>query len=184
VVEVRPGLELEAAAFWYELGADAARAAERLAATPVAVESISGQETAPLIEALEGAGGVLDPKADLQRYLPLRYCYLHVPSPSEEQFCHLDPNGHVAGNCLEEAILQGLLELVERDAVGIWWYNRVPRPEVALETFEQPYFLELAAHYRDLGYRLWVLDATNDIGIPVFVALAHSPELNPVPLNL
>lgn len=90
-----------------------------------------------------------------------------MPSPPEEQFCHLAPNGHAAGNCLEEAILQGLLELVERDAVGIWWYNRVPRSEVALETFEQPYFLELAAHYRDLGYHLWVLDVTNDVGIPV-----------------
>lgn len=114
--------------------------------------------------------------AERQRYLPLRYCYLHVPSPPEEQFCHLDPSGHAAGNCLEEAILQGLLELVERDAVGIWWYNRVPRPEVALETFAQPYFLELAAHYRDMGYRLWVLDVTSDVGIPVFVALAHAAE--------
>jgi hypothetical protein len=36
VVEVRPGLALEEAAFWYELGTDAARTAERLEATPVA----------------------------------------------------------------------------------------------------------------------------------------------------
>lgn len=111
-----------------------------------------------------------------ERYLPLGYCYLHVPSPPEERFCYLDPNGHAAGNCLEEAVLQGLLELIERDAVGIWWYNRVQRPEVALETFDQPYFLELQAHYRDMGYRLWVLDVSNDVGVPVFVALAHAQD--------
>jgi ribosomal protein S12 methylthiotransferase accessory factor len=113
-----------------------------------------------------------------ERYLPLRYCYLHVPSPPEEQFCHLDPSGHAAGNCLEEAILQGLLELCERDAVGIWWYNRIQRPAVALETFGQPYFEELEANYRDMGYRLWVLDVTTDVGIPAFVALAHAEASN------
>ena len=109
-----------------------------------------------------------------QRFLPLRYCYLHVPSPPAEHFCHLDPNGHAAGNWLEEAVLQGLLELVERDEVGIWWYNRLARPAVALESFEQPYFRALEDHYRELGYDLWVLDVSNDIGIPVFVALAHA----------
>jgi oxazoline/thiazoline synthase len=112
------------------------------------------------------------------RYLPLRYCYLHVPTPPEEQFCHIDPNGHAAGNCLEEAILQGCLELCERDAVGIWWYNRLSRPSVALETFETPYFKELEAHYREMGYRLWVLDLTTDVGIPAFVALAYAEENN------
>ena len=39
-----------------------------------------------------------------------------------------DSNGNAAGNTLEEAILQGFLELVERDAVALWWYNRVRRP--------------------------------------------------------
>ena len=108
------------------------------------------------------------------RYLPAAYCYLHVPAPPAERFCYLDPNGHASGNCLEEAILQAFLELVERDAIGIWWYNRVRRAAVDLASFEQPYFQELAAHYESMGQRLWALDLTTDLGIPAFVALARA----------
>lgn len=111
-----------------------------------------------------------------RRWLPAAYCYFHVPVPPEEHVGHPDSNGHAAGNCLEEAILQALLELAERDAVGIWWYNRVRRPAVDLASFEQPYFEALEEHYRSLGYRLWVLDVTNDLDIPVFAALAHDAK--------
>jgi ribosomal protein S12 methylthiotransferase accessory factor len=111
-----------------------------------------------------------------RRYLPAAYCYLHLPVPREERFSNLDPNGHAAGNCLEEAILQALFELAERDAVGIWWYNRLCRPAVDLASFGQPYFLALEDHYRSLGYELWVLDVTSDLELPAFVAVAHAAE--------
>ena len=39
-----------------------------------------------------------------------------------------DCNGCAAGNTLEEAIVQGFLELVERDSYAIWWYNRLSGP--------------------------------------------------------
>ena len=66
------------------------------------------------------------------RYLPTAFCYFNGPQPDGEPFCIGDSNGNAAGNTLEEAILQGFLELVERDAVALWWYNRVQRPEVDL----------------------------------------------------
>jgi ribosomal protein S12 methylthiotransferase accessory factor len=109
-----------------------------------------------------------------RRYVPTAYCYLHTPVPPEERFCYLNPNGHAAGNCLEEAILQGFLELCERDAVALWWYNRIRRPGVSLQSFEEPYFQALSEHYRAMGYQLWLLDLTNDLEIPTFVALARA----------
>jgi ribosomal protein S12 methylthiotransferase accessory factor len=111
-----------------------------------------------------------------RRHLPAAYCYVNLPVPPEEQFCFLNPNGHAAGNSLEEAILQGFLELAERDAVGIWWYNQLPRPSVDLASFGQPYFLELEAHYRSMGFKIWVLDVTNDLQTPAFVALARHQD--------
>ena len=114
--------------------------------------------------------------AGRRRWVPATYCYLGFPAPPEEQVCDLDPNGHAAGNCLEEAILQAFFELSERDAVGIWWYGRVPRPAVDLRSFEEPYFTALEEHYRSMGFRLWVLDVTTDLELPAFVALARSPE--------
>jgi bacteriocin biosynthesis cyclodehydratase domain-containing protein len=108
-----------------------------------------------------------------RRYVPLTYCYSEAPSESGTPFCRPCGNGVAAGNCLEEAILQGLLELVERDAIAVWWYNRIRRPQIALESFHDAYFNALEADYARLGWKVWVLDLTHDLRIPVCAALAH-----------
>jgi oxazoline/thiazoline synthase len=84
-----------------------------------------------------------------------------------------DSNGCAAGNTIEEAIVQGFLELVERDAYAIWWYNRVQRPELDLGPFDDPFVLGLQKQLARAGRRLWVLDITSDLGIPTFVAITH-----------
>ncbi len=84
-----------------------------------------------------------------------------------------DSNGCAAGNTLEEAIVQGFLELVERDAYAIWWYNRLQRPELDLGQFDDSYVRDLQKQLAQTGRRLWVLDVTSDLGIPTFVAVTH-----------
>ncbi|WP_324657260.1 TOMM precursor leader peptide-binding protein [Burkholderia thailandensis] len=108
-----------------------------------------------------------------RRLVPLAYCYAETPAASGAAYCVHTPNGCAAGACIEEAILQGLLELVERDAVAIWWYNMLRRPAVDIESFGDPYFDALVADYASLGWRLWALDITHDLRMPVFVALAR-----------
>ena len=110
-----------------------------------------------------------------RRYVPLAYCYAEAPADAGTAYCGPSSNGVAAGTCLEEAVLQGLLELVERDAVAIWWYNRVSRPAIDLESFADSYFAALVADYARLGWSVWVLDVTHDLGIPTCVALAHEP---------
>ncbi len=105
------------------------------------------------------------------RYLPTSMCYFGYPGPGPV-FGRADSNGCAAGGTLEEAILQGLLELVERDAVAIWWYNRLIRPGVDTTSFGDPYATELAAHYRRIHRNLEVIDVTSDIGIPTFAAIS------------
>jgi oxazoline/thiazoline synthase len=73
-------------------------------------------------------------------YVPTALGYYGYPLPDTHRFCRADSNGCAAGNTLEEAILQGFLELVERDSVALWWYNRVQRPAVDLRSFGEPYF--------------------------------------------
>jgi oxazoline/thiazoline synthase len=84
-----------------------------------------------------------------------------------------DSNGCAAGNTLEEAIVQGFLELIERDAYAIWWYNRLRRPELDLGRFDDPYVRDLHKQLAQTGRRLWVLDVTSDLAIPTFVAVTH-----------
>jgi oxazoline/thiazoline synthase len=84
-----------------------------------------------------------------------------------------DSNGCAAGNTLEEAIVQGFLELVERDAYAIWWYNRLQRPALELDQFDDLYVRDFRNKLAETGRQLWVLDVTPDLGIPAFVAIMH-----------
>ena len=106
-------------------------------------------------------------------YLPTAYCYFNYPHGTEEAFYVGDSNGNAAGNTKEEAILQGFLELVERDSVALWWYNRVRRPGVNLDGFSDPYPRRLREVVLGLGREMWVIDLTSDLGIPVFAAICR-----------
>ncbi len=86
---------------------------------------------------------------------------------------HADSNGCAAGNTIEEAIVQGFLELVERDAYAIWWYNRLQRAEVDLSQFDDSYVRDLHSQLAEAGRKLWVLDVTSDLGVPTYVAILH-----------
>ncbi len=113
------------------------------------------------------------------KYVPTAYCYFGYPLPSNHCFCWADTNGNSAGNCQEEAILQGFMELVERDAVALWWYNRIPRRAVAIETFEEPYLRHLKIYYKTFHRDFWVLDITSDLNIPTFAAISRRTNKQP-----
>lgn len=104
------------------------------------------------------------------KHLPTGLMYFFHWGPGQ---INADSNGCAAGNTLAEAIVQGFLELIERDSYGIWWYNRLQRPQVDLDRFDDPYIRDLRALLADKGHRLWVLDITTDLGVPSFVAIAH-----------
>jgi oxazoline/thiazoline synthase len=108
------------------------------------------------------------------KYLPTSLLYFFYRGPGYQY--HADSNGCAAGNTLAEAIVQGFLELVERDAYAIWWYNRLQQAEVDLGEFDDPYIRDLKLQLANTGRRLWVLDVTNDLGIPSFVTIAHWTE--------
>jgi oxazoline/thiazoline synthase len=104
------------------------------------------------------------------RYLPTTLLYFFYNGPAA---FHADSNGCAAGNTLEEAIVQGFLELVERDSYAIWWYNRLQRAEVDLSQFDDSYVRDLRTQFAETGRRLWVLDVTSDLGVPTYVAILH-----------
>jgi ribosomal protein S12 methylthiotransferase accessory factor len=110
------------------------------------------------------------------KYLPTSLLYFFHKGNSAAGHIHADSNGCAAGNTREEAIVQGFLELVERDSYAIWWYNRVQRPEVDLSVFDDSYVRDLQIQLAETGRRLWVLDITNDLEIPTYVALSQSVE--------
>jgi oxazoline/thiazoline synthase len=108
------------------------------------------------------------------KYLPTSLLYFFYKGPGDE--IPADSNGCAAGNTLEEAIVQGFLELVERDSYAIWWYNRFQRPGVDLTQIDDAYVRDLQVQLAEAGHRLWALDVTSDLGIPSFVAVTHWTE--------
>jgi ribosomal protein S12 methylthiotransferase accessory factor len=104
------------------------------------------------------------------KYIPTSVLYFFYSGPAAFQ---ADSNGCAAGNTLEEAIVQGFLELVERDAYAIWWYNRSQRAEVDLSQFDDSYVRDLHSQLAETGRKLWVLDVTSDLGVPTYVAILH-----------
>lgn len=81
-------------------------------------------------------------------------------------------NGAASGNTIEEAVLQGLLELVERDSVALWWHPRCRRPAIDLDSWDDPRITAALAPQRVRGTEAWVLDVSSDLGIPAAVAVA------------
>ncbi|KUN85030.1 TOMM precursor leader peptide-binding protein [Streptomyces griseoruber] len=105
-----------------------------------------------------------------RRLAPTSLLYYNAPDAGTG-FCRATSNGAAAGTSLEDAIVHGCLELVERDAVALWWYNRTRQPGVTLEP-RDPWIARMRAVLRDLGRTVWALDLTSDLGIPVVAAVS------------
>ena len=113
--------------------------------------------------------------AGRHRFLPTSMLYYSMPIEGPV-YCGPDSNGCAAGNTLEEAILQGFFELVERDAFACWWYNRVRVPEVDLDSFDNAYLSATRDYFAAFRRDVWLLDVTHDLGIPVFVSVSRRTD--------
>jgi len=104
-------------------------------------------------------------------HVPAASSYMWHTSEEGTNFGFADSNGCAAGQTMDDAILGALLELVERDAVAIWWDNRLLRPAVDWEDFGDRELLAGVEDLRRRGRMPVLLDLTTDIGIPVYAAV-------------
>ncbi len=111
-----------------------------------------------------------------QRLLPTDMLYFSPGGAPPQAAVLADSNGNAAGSSMEDAVLHGFLELVERDAVALWWYNRTSQPGVCLRSFDDEWIDRLPGLYRRLGREIWVLDVTSDLGIPVMAAISRRTD--------
>jgi ribosomal protein S12 methylthiotransferase accessory factor len=110
------------------------------------------------------------------KLVPAGLCYMHFTFSDEPRFCSPDTNGCGAGRTFPEALLAATLELVERDSVAIWWYNRLPRPCVDLESFGDFNIVGIREAFRQENRNLYLLDITSDLGIPAYAAVAPAAD--------
>lgn len=89
-------------------------------------------------------------------------------------------NGSCAGNCNEEALNQGICEVVERHVSSLVSSNNLDVPTIELESITDPLCLEMIEKYEKAGIKLWISDFTLDTGIPTIGVLAYDPATFPL----
>lgn len=89
---------------------------------------------------------------------------------------HAHSDGLAAAPSRHQAVQRGLLELIERDAVGIWWHGRILRPPPPRQAWEDPVVERLAKALRPLNRQLWLLNLTHDLGVPVVAAVSADAD--------
>lgn len=88
-------------------------------------------------------------------------------------------NGPCAGNVVEEALLQGICEVVERHVSSLVSRNRLQTPSIDPLSVTDPVALELIRKYEKAGIRLFLNDFSMDTGIPSVAVLAYDPSTFP-----
>ncbi|MGW1542075.1 TOMM precursor leader peptide-binding protein [Streptomyces sp. NPDC002309] len=81
-------------------------------------------------------------------------------------------NGCAIGSCLEEAVLGGLLELIERDAFLLAWYGGTRLTEIDLATVGDPTVRAMIDRAGLQGYDVHAFDNRVDLAVPVVTGLA------------
>lgn len=92
-------------------------------------------------------------------------------------------NGCATGGRLEEAILFGLLELVERDAFLLAWYGRARLNAIDLRTCRSPAVRTMLDRAALHGYDVHAFDTRMDVAVPVVTALAVRRDGGPGTLS-
>lgn len=93
---------------------------------------------------------------------------LRLPLPAGSGFWPIGSNGLSSGNCLPEAMAHGVWELIERDAVALF-YRRSPAEQaqrrLRLETLSGT-AMDLLERFERAGVGVALWDITTDVGVP------------------
>lgn len=91
-------------------------------------------------------------------------------------------NGLASGNHILEAIAHAMYEVIERDALTLWWLepDAHKRRPVRLESIDDPACRELLERLEraDVQVRMW--DVTSDVGIACFFCLLMGRDVDDV----
>jgi len=98
-------------------------------------------------------------------------------------------NGLASGNTLAEAVLHGICEVVERDALALWEHappEQQAATRIDLATATDPLVANVLERFRRAHVGVLAWDATSDVGVAVVRAVvfeaSSDPWLRPLPI--
>lgn len=114
--------------------------------------------------------------------VPSRLVYYSIPSAGDN-FVFECSNGCAIGGCLEEAVLGGLLELVERDSFLNGWYGAARLPRIDLGTVGGPTAAAMVERAALQGYDVHAFDNRIDLAIPAVTVVGVRRDGGPGTLS-
>ncbi|GMM90604.1 YcaO-like family protein [Vibrio fortis] len=122
-------------------------------------------------------------------YVPYEvvHCNYTLPLPTGSGAFIMSSNGLASGNSLEEAIVHGLCETIERDALALWKIKQrhivdQHANQLDLKTVDDEDCLTIIEKYRLANVDVQVWDITTDIALPSFFCriISNSQEQGPL----
>ena len=111
---------------------------------------------------------------DSKAYLPADLCLRRAALDVQLKVPYKLSTGCAAGPTYQAALCAAISEVVERDAVALWWYGGVPARQISKNQLQslgiQDLMDDLRCSYR--GRNTVLLDVSSDLAIPVAVAFS------------
>ncbi|GGM82492.1 hypothetical protein GCM10012275_61320 [Longimycelium tulufanense] len=105
--------------------------------------------------------------------LPASLVYMSQPHTDAVRIGHATSNGLGAGCTWDEAVVSGLLELIERDGFCIAWHNRLSLPLIDPASDEQiAAFFE--RYVRPTGLDVSLVDLSSFTGVPAVITVVRN----------
>jgi ribosomal protein S12 methylthiotransferase accessory factor len=110
--------------------------------------------------------------------VPSQLVYYTDYTRQQKMFVQDCSNGCAIGSSLEEAILSGLMELVERDSFLISWYAQLSLPRIDPWSSKSRETLFILDRIERMGYDVHLLDMRLDLGIPAVMGVTRRRDRN------
>lgn len=109
-------------------------------------------------------------------WIPAVMVYLHIPYLSiGERFTLPISTGCATHTTVEQALVNAICEVIERDAISLTWLQQLPLPQIEFDTIPEPLVPHLE-RYRNSDVKTYFFDATTDLGIPTVYSVDVSPR--------
>jgi ribosomal protein S12 methylthiotransferase accessory factor len=119
--------------------------------------------------------------SETRLWLPFELVHANytLPLPPGSGCFAANTNGLASGNHRLEALLHGICEVVERDAVTLWhWLDDEARAAKGVDpdTIDDPDCRAVLGKFDRAGVKLTIWDVTSDLGLPAYYCLALQPD--------
>ena len=115
----------------------------------------------------------IDLISNREYYIPTNAIYHpYISKDDSQSLFKSNTNGLASGNILEEAILHGIFEVIERDAWSIFELTHKNYAQIDISSTENEIIIDIIEKFESEGIKIKLMDFTADIKIPTIAASA------------